>query len=59
MSAAYRCDSCGGLVPRRDQVLAVKIEPWNTFHVCALCFKRPIDEVIARACPPESKGPKP
>lgn len=59
MSHAFKCDSCGKLVPRRDNVLAMKIEPWNTFHVCAACFKEPLDEVIARACPQESKGPRP
>jgi len=59
MSHAFKCDSCGGLVPSQGNVLAIKIEPWSTFHVCASCFKLPMDEVISRACPQEAKGPKP
>lgn len=59
MSAAFKCDSCGSLVPHRENVLAIKIEPWNLFHVCASCFKLPMDEVIGRACMQEAKGPKP
>lgn len=59
MSAAYKCDSCGKLVPLPESVLRLKIEPWNSFHVCASCFRLPMDEVIGRACPQEAKGPKP
>jgi len=59
MSHAFKCDSCGKLVSDIYNVLSIKIEPWNTFHVCASCFKLPMDEVISRACPQEAKGPKP